>query len=525
MKKTLAVLLTTLMVLSCLPAFALDLLPAGDTYPLDTDVSLTWFASEGFGDINQAYAMPSEVPFCIGMSEMTGVDIEFQYRTAGTEPRQAENLVLAREVLPDIIFGQFMKDAARLMEEGVIRDLTDYIQEYAPAYYHFLQSNPAYDNAMKTDEGKYYGFGFFREDGGWNDTYQGPVVRKDWLDEQGLEPPVTISDWTNVLTVFKEKYGATFTAPWSRLKQSGISGAFGAFGMSDFQLFIDDNGKVQLSQAQPEWFDYLLQLNEWWDAGLIDQDVLTQTDTDAKTKALQGSTGLAYTSMGQMSSWRREATEANTGADWVGMQYPHGDDGTLSMVFGGYGIGVVVSCISGDCSDEKLITALRVLDYAYTQEGFLYWNYGKQGVSWDYDENGEPAYLPLVTEDPNGISDAISKYGGSTWSGSCIQSTKLLYMKNTPQSIEANDLWYYPNMDVSSKWKMPPGVTMTADESSEYDFLQSTIATFVAETCAKLVTGEMKKDDFPAYLEQLNGMGLQTILDIQQAAYDRFLAR
>jgi putative aldouronate transport system substrate-binding protein len=259
--------------------------------------------------------------------------------------------------------------------------------------------------------------------------------------------------------------------------------------------------------------------------GLIDQDLMVEDDTTAKSKALQGSTGLAYTSMGQMSNWRREADEAGTGADWVGLQYPKGDDGTLSMVFGGYGIGAVVSSVSGDCPDDKLAVALRVLDYAYTQEGHLYWNYGTQGVSWDYGDDGEPAYLPLVTEDPNGINDAISKYGGSTWSGSCIQSTKLLYMKNTTASIEANNLWYYPNIDVAFSWKMPSGVTKTADEISEFDYLHSSIATFVSETCAKLVTGEMGADDFETYCAQLESMGLSTVLEIQQAAYDRFMAR
>ena len=62
---------------------------------------------------------------------------------------------------------------------------------------------------MKDDQGRYYTFGFFREDGGWNDSYEGPVVRKDWLDECGLEVPKTISEFENVIRVFNEKYGAT----------------------------------------------------------------------------------------------------------------------------------------------------------------------------------------------------------------------------------------------------------------------------------------------------------------------------
>lgn len=527
MKKLFSLVLALLMVLTSAAALASpDLYPA-EGYPMEPGLKVSWYIGEGYVPA-AVYASAADSPFHINLQKMTGVEIEWRYPPAGTDNAPAFNLMLTEEKLPDIIFygGNMMSDAARYLEEGVFVDLTPYLEEYAPAYWQWLQSNPAYANAMKTDDGQYYGFGFFREDGGWNDTYQGPVVRQDWLDECGLEAPVTISDWTNVLKTFNEKYGATFTAPWSRFKQGGISGAFGAYASSDLIFYVDEEGKVQLAQAQPEWLNYMLQLNEWWAAGLIDQDVLAnQSDTDAKAKALAGSTGLAYTSMGQMSNWRTEAEQAGNGAEWVGLQYPHGDDGTLSMVFGGYGIGTVVAAISGDCDPAKIPQVLKLLDYAYTDEGNLFWNYGVQGETWDYDENGEPAYLPIVTEDPDGLNNAIAKYGGSTWSGNCIQETKLIYLKNKPASIEANDLWFYPNQDVSAKWKLPPGMTLTADESTENDFIKSSVTTLVVETCAKLITGEMTAADWDNYVKQLDSLGLSKALEIQQAAYDRYLAR
>jgi len=530
MKKFLSLLTAVLLVAVSVSALASpDLYPAGDNYPMDTDITVSWWLGEGYVP-DAVFASADDSPFHVNLQKMTGVNIEWRYPAAGTDGNQAFSLMLTEDKLPDIIFNgsNMMSDAARYIEEGVFLDLTPYLEEYAPAYWQWIHSNPAYNNAMKTDAGQYYGFGFFREDGGWNDTYQGPVVRQDWLDECGLESPVTISDWTNVLTTFNEKYGATFTAPWSRFRQggSGIPGAFGAYGTSDMCLFVDDNGKVQLAQAQPEWLNYMLQLNAWWEAGLIDQDVLAnQSDTEAKAKALAGSTGLAYTSMGQMSNWRNEAAQADNGANWIGLQYPHGDDGTLSMVFGGYGIGGQVAVITGDCDESKIITVLRLLDYAYTDEGNLFWNYGVKGETWDYDADGNPAYLPSVTEDPDGLNNAIAKYGGSTWSGNCIQETRLLYLKNTTASIEANDLWFYPNEAVSAKWKLPPGMTLTADESTENDFIRASISTLVSETCAKLITGELGEGDWDGYVSQLDGLGLDKLIEIQQAAYDRYLAR
>ena len=61
----------------------------------------------------------------------------------------------------------WMNNANQYIEDEIIWDLTDYIRQYAPDYYAWLQSNPAYDRAMKTDDGRYYAFGFFREDGAW----------------------------------------------------------------------------------------------------------------------------------------------------------------------------------------------------------------------------------------------------------------------------------------------------------------------------------------------------------------------
>lgn len=494
-------------------------------YPMNAkDTTLTWWVGQGYV-LNAAFAKAEDSPFHKGLQEKLGVKINWQFPTAGTDSKQAMNLMLASETLPDIIFNDIMTDSERYMNEGVIRDLTQYMPKYSPAYYKFLQSNKTYDKYMKTDSGKYYGYGFFREGGGWNDTYQGPIVRQDWLDAVGLQQPKNIGDWDKVLKAFKDKYGATFTAPWSRFRQGGISGTFGAYGSSDLIFYIDGNNKVQLAQAQKEWKDYAAKLNEWWKAGLLDQDLFTNDDNIVRTKILNGKSGLAYSSMGQLSNWEADAKKANNGAKLVGLDYPKGNDGKIAMVFGGPGIGSVVSAITKSCPDEKVEIAMRALDYAYTPEGNLYWNYGTEGVSWKKDANGKPVYTELVTKDPNGLNDAISKYGGSTWSGSCIQETALLYMKNTETAIKANDTWFNNNKDITSKWKYPSGVTLTAEESTTLTDLTNSIATYASETFAKFVTGEEPLSNFDKYVQQLEKMNLKKILETRQKAYDRYLAR
>lgn len=68
--------------------------------------------------------------------------------------------MLSNEELPDIIWYSFAADAESLLEDGIIRDLTDLLPKYAPNYWKFLQENPLYYKSMMTDSGKFFGFGF-----------------------------------------------------------------------------------------------------------------------------------------------------------------------------------------------------------------------------------------------------------------------------------------------------------------------------------------------------------------------------
>ena len=527
MKKLLVAVLVLCLALSMVPAFALELLSGADTYPIDTDKTITWYVQDGLSP-HEKFADWKESPFHTGLIRELGINIEWMFPTTGTDGGVYTNTLLADPTnLPHIMKGYFMNDATQYLDEGIIWDLTPYIQEYAPAYYAFLQSNPAYDKAMKTDDGKYYMFGFFREDGGWNDTYRGPVVRKDWLEECGLEMPETISEFENVIRVFNEKYGAKFSFAWSRFKEGGLEGAFGAYGTSSLTYYVKD-GEVGIAQMDENWREYVAWLNELFNEGLFDQDNFSLDDTSIKAKIHNGECGISMTSMGQLNNWMKEAAAAGSTEQWVAIKYPTDDEGNISAIFGGLGIGTHSAVVTKCADEETMKLCLQALDYAYTQEGFLYWNYGTKGVSWDYDENGKPAFTALVTEDTD--TDPMTKYNGATWGGSCIQATKLLYLKNSQVAIDANDLWFYSvPAEVSSGWKWPAGTTFTAAESDELALIAANLGTYSSENFANFVTGTSDINDdsvwesyLAAYETQYNA---ERVLEIRQACYDRYLER
>ena len=503
-------------------------------YPLTSDQKISWYVQDGFTP-HEKYTDASESPFHTGLSKQLGVDIDWQFPTTGTDGATFTTTLLADpDNLPDIISANFMDNANQYLEDGVIWDLTDYIQKYAPDYYAWLQTNPAYDKAMKTDDGRYYAFGFFREDGGWNDTYLGPVVRKDWLDECGLKTPTTISEFENVIKVFHEKYGATFDSAYSRFYSEGVAGAFGAYGNADanYRWYVKD-GKVGLGQAQNEWRDYVKWQNNLWKEGLIDQDILTEDDTTIKDKIHNDKCGIAITSMGQLNNWNKECEDAGKEAVWVGIPYPKSDKGEISSVFGGMGIGSQTTVVSKKADEETLKTCLEMLNYAYTEKGSLYCNYGNEGESWEYDSNKVPAYTKLVTDDKD--NDPMTKYSGLTYYGPGVQATNLLYLKNSKAACDADTTWFnvWPddenkNLAVTGGWRWPTGITFTTEEADELDEIAQNIPTYVEESYASFLTGDKDINDdnvWKQYLSDLEKYNLSRVLEIRQNCYDRYKDR
>lgn len=533
MKKVLALVLAMALLLATAPAFALELLSAGDTYPLTTDKTIRWYSQDGINP-HEKFKDWTESPFHTKLAENLGVDIQWEFPTTGTDGGVYTNALLADPYnLPEIMEGYFMNDATLYLDDEVIWDLTPYIQEYAPAYYAFLQTNPAYDKAMKTDDGRYYTFGFFREDGGWNDSYLGPVVRKDWLDECGLDIPTTISEFENVIRVFKEKYGAQFSFSWSRVNGAGggLCGAFGAYALSNDTYYVKD-GKVGYAMAQPEWRDLVAWYANLWSEGLLDQDILTLDDTSIKAKIHNDQCGISITSMGQLNIWNNERVADGKEPVWVGIPYPTGEDGTLSCVFGGFGIGTHTTVITKSADEETMKLCLQMLDYAYTQEGFLYWNYGTEGETWVMGDDGVPKFTSVVTDDKD--TDPMTKYNGATWGNACIQATNLLYLKNSQVAIDANDTWFYiyddeeKNLAVTGGWKWPVGSTFTLEESDELSLIANGINTYASEAFSSFLTGSTDINDdaaWDSYIAGYENHNLARVLEIRQACYDRFQAR
>lgn len=490
-------------------------------YPIDTDQTLTLWTNQ----IKPSTTLTSwtESPFHVGLEKMTGISIDYTFPANGTDEGQAFNLMLSDSTLPDMIWYSFIQNAESYIKDGILRDLTDLLPKYAPNYWKFLQENPYYAKSMMTDSGKYYGFGFFREDR-WLSAYQGPVIRQDWLDECGLPMPETIEDWETTIRAFKEKYNAklAFCPTWR--VSPGMAGAFGAYGTVEMQLFLNAEGKVAVAQAQPEWKEYISWLHKLNEEGLIDPDIVTLDDASLKTKIANNQVGITCTSMGTLDGYINDAKTNGNGANWVGCPYPVMNKGDkTSAIFCEDPVVNIVAGITTSCPDDKVELALRWLDYPFSEEGSMYWNYGEEGVSYEM-VDGQPTFTDVILKSDLGAGEALKLYTGESGWGCGVQALSMVQQKSSESAINAVNTWYEGNEDAST-WVFPTAVTMTPEENSESSSIYNTMNTYIKEMALKFITGEESLDNFDSFVSTLNDMGMERLLEIRQAAYDRFINR
>ncbi len=498
--------------------------PGEVVYPMESEKLTFWSSNvkppSGITDYK-------DWPFYQYLTEATGIDLEMQYPAEGTDANQAQTLMMTQAVLPDII-GMWLTagDAQTMLDEGMIYDLTDYIPKYAPDYWKWVNDHNLL-TAVKSTDGALYGLSSFA-DGEFVANYMGPVIRKDWLDECGLDMPVTLEDWEEVLVAFKDKYNATFSTVLSWFSETALASgtdSYGGIKTPGNGYYLDDAGKVQYPFVEDAYKEQLEILNKWYDMGLIDKDMFTIDANGLRSKVLNNEVGIVYTAIGQLTNYLNDAEAEGTGAIFEPFSYPRVAEGqptswinTTADDFYPW-----TAVITKSCPEEKLITALKFLNYGYTEEGLNTWNFGKEGVTYTVDANGDIQWAELVTNDPDGLNQAVKKHNTSSGRGVTVQLARGVQLKNRPECTEAVYTWI-DNSEGRSH-RLPGGMALTADEQTEFSDIDNAMTTNQNEMALKFITGEVSFDKWDEYVATQEELGYKRAVELQQSAYDRYSSK
>ncbi len=331
------------------------------------------------------------------------------------------NLMIASGKLADLIYvgaSYYAEGVDAAIDDGYFLDLTDKVEEYMPNYNAIRTSDIQYELLSTTDSGRLGAVYELRQ------SKQGPWlglwIRQDWLDDLGLDTPVTFDDYHEVLTAFKEEKGAT--APLI-LNWSGSDGEFGTMSgglnvLNSWQL--DETGKVNFGPYMDAWKEYVTIMHQWFEEGLIDPDFMaTDERTADMAKVVTGASGLFAALYTMPSVYEASSDDPNMNLAPVNPPVKNEGDEIHIRLRDSYTSGN--TAISADCENWEV--ALRWLDYLYTEEGALLANYGVEGDTFEFDENGDPVFTDKIVNNENGwtMTQTVASYlcpsaGIANWS-------------------------------------------------------------------------------------------------------------
>lgn len=493
------------------------------TYPVADAGSFTYgmTLASAWSDRFDSY---DALPFGKALEEQTGFDMEMVH----VQDKTAMNLLLASGELPDAITYNFASNYtggnAKAYNDGIIYSMTeDFLQENAPDYWAYLQEHPDVLKQVRADDGTIYGFAFILG-GDLLKAGQGMFVREDWLQDLELEAPETPEEFKEMLKQFKEKKGAdipfevTNDTLNAMLKCGDITSAFGLVCMDVYQI----DGKVHIGYAEPEFKDVLVYLNDLYSEGLLDPNFATVDKDTVNANMLTGVSGVTDGPIGSGLGTLLTTNADVEGYSLIGIKNLVANRGDTPM-FGKWSNDVPgnMTVITSSCKDPAAVA--KFFNYGYTEEGHILYNFGIEGESFEY-VNGEPLFTELITKNPDGLTlqQALSEYELAWTNGPFVQDPNYLLQYYADQR-QKDALTLFSQVD-AAKYKYP-AVTIPTSVASEHSSLTSEMETYRDEMIIKFIRGEESLDNFDEYLNNLQSMGLEQLIQIKQDALDAYNAQ
>ncbi len=487
--------------------------------------NMSTFMPNGFAD-NKAFQKAEE---------MTGVHVELREVTTTANSEQF-GIAVASGDLPNVLTNVGMLWTSSFeqgIEDEILMDLTELTENYMPAYKEcYDQLDDDTKRELHTDSG--YMPKLITINNYPDGATEGAFIRTDYLEKIGMDIPTTYDELDQVLRAFQTELGL----PEPLMATAGIvhtsnalcsgfdvNGGFSTFPMIAEPYYIVD-GQVKYGIVEPGFKEYMEMFSTYYKDGIISPDFITKntnpmeftgTISSGDVGVFFGETNMVpnYIQMGQATDPNFEIAPLPPITKEPG-QATH--FATVKSPISGR-----VASISLSTADVDLEKMGKYLDFFFTEDGALLSSMGVEGNddgSYVFDENGDLQY-----------SDYWNNYEGLTENEKptlFIYSVMPMLKPKTPSSysmdiqFECAPTW---DTNADSSYRMPDAISLTADETTEYQSIYSDIQTTIEENLSKFATGERSMDEWDSFVEEIKSMGIDDCIAIKQAAVERYYER
>lgn len=426
-------------------------------------------------------------------------------------------------VLPDILGLPNWHNANinKFAKEGVIIPLNELINRYAPNIKRLLIENPEYRKQITAADGGIYSIDEFFEA---NHYCARVAIRKDWLDRLGLDIPVTVEDFENVMKAFKEKdangNGDTNDEIPLYVSQSYKYDYFASgFGLTSplENTSVREDGTVFYMKATDEYGKLLEWLNKLYVNSYIDGRFQAGNTTSFESEIARNTVGITVCGGDEAEKYSKMLRSwGDITAEYILIDPPCDKNGNITLLKKSITGGQIG--ISADCKDPVL--AIKIMDYLFAnEEGSRLIRYGLEGVTYNMVDD-KPVFTDFVLNNPDGLDagSALRSVGG--WSPLFDhQTVDFLSGFFTPQA----NAYYKSTLDRGILKDPFPEVMATEEETRKAASLVMDFDTYQAEMTMKYILGTEKISNYSSYQAKMYTLGLREYEELRQAQYNRYL--
>lgn len=503
------------------------------------------------------------------LAQKMNVDFELE-QTLETDQRIS--LMFASDSVPDLVWGIRLSNNDVMvygMQEGMLLNWKDLITpELMPNTYQAMQDYPDAFTASTAPDGNIYtlpmitGSSYYANTGSFSAAIR-MYINKDWMDACGItELPTTLDEYLEVLRTFKEKDPMGLgenniplignqekdkTFVWNALGFHGTATqAYGtAFDLKDNQLVLP----CYTEEAK----EFITFYNTLYNEGLISPDYFTLDQTAARGLMASGVCGVLGDST--------LAAIGDAWSSWIALSPLTSDvnDVAVAAFNPGYSVGQLYA----SAYTEHPEVLARIVDYMYSDEGALYYNYGPmKGTEetlgmvdgWYYDENNRITTDKVVNGEFTDISEYAYQYiksyssapgrfdhysqTAAAMAGIEFPGKEMTIVdKLTGAEIPSLIMDVYTDDNNDGHWRITqseamidhltavrlPDVYLTAEQNQRVADLSTVINDYVTAESAKFIVGTRPLSELDAYFEELKSLGIEEYIAIYQEAYAPFL--
>ena len=459
------------------------------------------------------------------LQEITNIHFDVTAANGAAE-QDNFNMMIAAGDYTDIISSMnfYATGLEGAVEEGIIQDLADVIPEKCPIYWSKLSANTNTLMRAYTDSGYMPTICVLYPEVG--QEVIGPVLRGDWLDAWGMEMPKSYDDLYAYIERANAENGAIFDVV-------ATDGMVGDLAMGDNIVlggFSVIDGEVQFGSAQPAFKDYLKFMNKLYTNKLISQDFFADTATDLNMAA-RNNFGAGTNSLLSVGANNTPDVMMNVTDEAFEMRVmPYvSASGTAENHLGPDTLTDTMKdddpwAFSTEC--DNIEPLLQMVEFMFSDEGYLLTNYGVEGETYTM-VDGKPQYTDMIIANPDGLPYFFASYVYATNAATGF-FPYVNDMSKTFYEFTDNQWQVFEDLKKLSDcaYNYPSFASMTTEESGEYSSIESDLSTYMDSKVLEFIVGSADIDaEFDAFVDTLYEMGLQDLIDIKQAAYDRAMER